>query len=50
MDHMKRAALRKASEGKRPDFLARPKRIYSSKKLRVNGAQLLAKERAGPKG
>jgi hypothetical protein len=50
MNHMKRAALRKASGGKRPDFLTRLKGIYGSKKLRVNGAQLLEKERAGPKG
>ena len=50
MNHMKRAALGKACGGKRPDFLARLKRIYGSKKLRVNGAQLLEKERAGPKG
>src|SRR6266478_8179659 len=40
MYQMKRVPLRTATEAKRPDFLARLKRIYGSKKLRVNGAQL----------
>ena len=30
---------------RRPDFLARLRRIYGSKKLKVSGAQLLAQER-----
>jgi len=31
--------------GRRPDFLARLRRIYGDKTLAVNGAQLLARER-----
>ena len=31
---------------KRPDFLARLRRIYGNKKLRVSGAELLAQERS----
>ncbi len=49
MYHVKRAALRKASASKQPDFRARLKRIYGPKMLRVNGAQLVAEERAGRK-
>ena len=47
---MKRVGPRKASESKkRPDFQARLKRIYGSKKLRVSGALRIAEERGGAK-
>jgi antitoxin (DNA-binding transcriptional repressor) of toxin-antitoxin stability system len=36
----------KPSRRKRPDFLARLKQVYGSKRLDVSGAELLRKERA----
>jgi hypothetical protein len=33
------------TRGKRPDFLARIEHIYGGKRLKVSGAELLAKER-----
>jgi antitoxin (DNA-binding transcriptional repressor) of toxin-antitoxin stability system len=33
------------ARGKRPDFLARLARIYGGKRLKVSGAELLAKDR-----
>ncbi len=36
----------KPSRRKRPDFMARLKQMYGSKKLDVSGAELLRKERA----
>ena len=35
----------KPMSGKWPDFLERLRKIYGNKKLKVSGAQLLAKER-----
>lgn len=35
----------KMTRGKRPDFLARIEHIYGGKRLKVSGAELLAKER-----
>jgi antitoxin (DNA-binding transcriptional repressor) of toxin-antitoxin stability system len=34
-----------ATPGRRPDFLARLKRIYGNKRLKVTGAKLVAEER-----
>lgn len=36
----------KPSRRKRPDFLARLKQMYGTKRLEVSGAELLQKERA----
>jgi len=35
-----------AARGKRPDFLARLKKIYGSKRLATTGAELLSRERS----
>jgi len=35
----------KTTRAKRPDFLARLEHIYGNKRLKVSGAELLAKER-----
>jgi len=35
-----------AARGKRPDFLARLKKIYGAKRLTPTGAELLARERS----
>ena len=34
-----------SSVSRRPNFLARLKKIYGNKKLKISGAELLAKER-----
>jgi hypothetical protein len=36
----------KPSQSKRPDFLARLKQMYGTKRLEVSGTELLQKERA----
>ena len=45
-EHVRRKrAAGKMTRRKRPDFLARLKDIYGGKRLKVGGAELLAKER-----
>lgn len=41
----RKRAAGKTTRDKRPDFLARLKHIYGGTRLKVSGAELLAKER-----